>query len=158
LAAPFSFWGLALERCFVQLLPVNRKELQSLANIRLREAQVLLKAGEYSGAYYLAGYAIECGLKACIAKHTKRHDFPDKKLVNDSYTHVLAMLVKLAHLEQDRLNLAQNDPPFRKNWDLVTLWSEKSRYSMYQELDCRDFLDAVANKNHGVMPWIRQRW
>lgn len=84
--------------------------------------------------------------------------FPIKNSFNDSYTHDLATLVKLAHLEQDRLNLAQNDPSFRKNWDLITLWSEKSRYSIYQELDCKDFLNAVADKNHGVIPWIKQRW
>lgn len=137
---------------------MNRRELQSLASTRLREAQVLFKSGEYSGAYYLAGYAIECSLKACIAKYTKRHDFPDKKLVNDSYTHDLATLVKLAHLEQDRLSLAQKDAAFRKNWDLIALWSEKSRYSMYQEPDCRDFLNAVVDKQHGVMLWIKQRW
>ena len=137
---------------------MNRKDLQSLASIRLREARVLLKWREFSGAYYLGGYAVECGLKACIAKHTKRHDFPDKKLVNDAYTHDLATLVKLANLEQDRLTCAQKDPAFRKNWDLVALWSEKSRYSMYQEVDCRDFLNAVVDSNHGVMPWIKQRW
>jgi HEPN domain-containing protein len=33
---------------------------------------VLLEAGLYAGAYYLAGYAVECALKACIAKKTAR--------------------------------------------------------------------------------------
>jgi hypothetical protein len=30
------------------------------------------------GAYYLAEYAIECAFKACIAKRTQQHDFPEK--------------------------------------------------------------------------------
>jgi hypothetical protein len=46
------------------------------------------------GAYYLAGYAVECALKACIAKETKRYEFPDKKRVDSSYSHNLDLLVK----------------------------------------------------------------
>src|SRR5919106_3680906 len=45
------------------------------------------QAGEPSGAYYLAGYAVECGLKACIAKQVRRHEFPDRTTVNQSHTH-----------------------------------------------------------------------
>ncbi|HLF84399.1 MAG TPA: HEPN domain-containing protein [Blastocatellia bacterium] len=61
---------------------MNRNDLKLLAVTRLREAKVLLANGEYSGAYYLAGYVVECALKACIAKRTKRHDFPDRKIAN----------------------------------------------------------------------------
>ncbi|MGB7136749.1 MAG: HEPN domain-containing protein [Acidobacteriaceae bacterium] len=61
---------------------MNRKDLQSLANTRLREARVLFRAKEFSGAYYLAGYAVECALKACIAKQYRQHDFPDRKTVS----------------------------------------------------------------------------
>ena len=38
-----------------------------LAETRRTEALCLLAANLFCGAYYLAGYAIECGLKACIA-------------------------------------------------------------------------------------------
>ncbi len=55
---------------------MNRIDLQQLARARLREAEALLNAGEWSGAYYLAGYAVECGLKACIAKLTGLARFP----------------------------------------------------------------------------------
>lgn len=59
---------------------MNRKTFQVLANLRIREAQALLRAKEFSGAYYLVGYAVECGLKACIAKGVKKHDFyPGKR-------------------------------------------------------------------------------
>jgi len=68
---------------------MNRHDLRELALIRLREARVLLKNGNYEGAYYLCGYVVECGLKACIAKQTRRYDFPDKKTVDESYTHDL---------------------------------------------------------------------
>jgi len=49
---------------------VNRTQLQQLAEERVRDAEALLKAGQWSGAYYLAGFAVEFGLKACIAKLT----------------------------------------------------------------------------------------
>jgi hypothetical protein len=61
---------------------VNRKDLQILAQTGLTESKALLRAGLPDGAYYLAGYSVECALKACIAKHTRRHDFPDKNTVN----------------------------------------------------------------------------
>ncbi len=55
---------------------MNRMEFQGLAEIRIREAEILLAAGAWDGAYYLAGYAVECALKACIAKKTVEHSFP----------------------------------------------------------------------------------
>jgi hypothetical protein len=45
---------------------VNRTDLQKLARVRLGDAKVLLKAKRWPAAYYLAGYAVECGLKACV--------------------------------------------------------------------------------------------
>ena len=77
---------------------MNRNDLQGLARLRVREARTLLKAGHSAGAYYLAGYAIECALKACIAKAVKRHQFPDLRTVRESYTHDLRELIKLAGL------------------------------------------------------------
>jgi HEPN domain-containing protein len=43
---------------------LNRRDFQELALVRLNEAKVLLDAGHFDGAYYLAGYAVECALKA----------------------------------------------------------------------------------------------
>ena len=68
---------------------MNRVDLQALSETRIREAKSLLAAEFMDGAYYLAGYSVECALKACIAKQTQEHDFPDKKLVNESHTHNL---------------------------------------------------------------------
>jgi HEPN domain-containing protein len=56
---------------------MNRKDFQELSDRRIREAKILFDAGEYSGAYYLAGYSVECALKACFASGVKRFDFPD---------------------------------------------------------------------------------
>jgi len=39
---------------------VNRNEFREISAIRLREARVLFKNGDYDGAYYLCGYVVEC--------------------------------------------------------------------------------------------------
>jgi hypothetical protein len=74
-------------------VPINRKGLQDLAKLRLREAKALLRSNHPDGAYYLAGYAVECALKACIAKKTMRYDFPEKETVQTSYSHELIKLL-----------------------------------------------------------------
>ena len=58
---------------------MNRSDFQQLADVRIDEAAVLLVQGKYDGTYYLAGYAVECGLKACIAKRTERYAFPPSR-------------------------------------------------------------------------------
>lgn len=69
--------------------------------------------------HYLCGYAVECALKSCIAKRTKVHDFPDKRIVNDSYTHNLNQLVRVAGL-QPALDLEmRRDADFGVNWAIV---------------------------------------
>lgn len=70
-----------------------------MSEVRLAETKSLLKGRHYDGAYYLAGYVVECGLKACIAKKTKRYDFPNKRIAIDSYTHDLNQLVRVAGLQ-----------------------------------------------------------
>jgi hypothetical protein len=110
------------------------------------------------GAYYLAGYAVECALKACIAKATLRHDFPERKRVEDSHTHNLEKLVKLANLEEARLEQAERDAVFRNNWELVKAWTEQSRYVKHETAKAKALVGAVNDRQHGVMVWIRQRW
>ena len=59
---------------------VTRSEFQELAEQRLVEAKALLDQGQWDGAYYLAGYAVELALKACIIKTLMATDaFPDKE-------------------------------------------------------------------------------
>lgn len=65
---------------------MNRLDFQRLAELRLSESTALLAAGFPDGAYYLAGYAMECALKACIAKRTREYDFPEKILAITTFT------------------------------------------------------------------------
>jgi hypothetical protein len=47
---------------------MNRNDFQKISRLRVKEAKALLDNGYPAGAYYLMGYAVECALKACIAK------------------------------------------------------------------------------------------
>jgi HEPN domain-containing protein len=95
---------------------VNRSELQQLAEVRIRDAEALLAANQWSGAYYLAGYAVECALKACIAKLTAEHDFPDKEVVVKSYTHSIETLIDIAQLKLQRNSDAVSNSSLGTNW------------------------------------------
>ena len=61
------------------MVPLNRDELMRLANERLKDTGALLEANRFEAAFYLVGYVVECALKACIARQTREHDFPDKE-------------------------------------------------------------------------------
>jgi HEPN domain-containing protein len=137
---------------------VDRKDLQALSQVRAREAQGLLSLGLYDGAYYLAGYAIECALKACIAKSTRRYEFPDRTRVDASYTHELPKLLKLAGLDKMLEERATVDPEFREAWRTVLFWSEQSRYQRYGAEAAAKLVEAVADRKHGVMTWIKLHW
>jgi HEPN domain-containing protein len=137
---------------------INRNELKKLARLRLKEAEALLVTGNYSGAYYFCGYVVECGLKACIAKQTKRYDFPDKKIVNDSWTHDLIKLVKTASLDLILNQEIRSDPAFSDNWDTVKDWSEESRYQQYSNAQANGIYTAITDNLHGVLRWIEQYW
>ncbi len=133
---------------------MNRRRFKGLARIRLREAQVLLDRGEFAGAYYLCGYVVECGLKACIAKKTRRHDFPVRDS-NKLYTHRLNDLLTLAELTDSFESSMGMDPELGKNWQIVVKWREESRYEIRSEEEARELLWAVSDTQHGVFAWIR---
>ena len=136
---------------------MNRQDLKNLALTRLKEVEVLLENSQYSGAYYLSGYVIECALKACIAKQTHKFDFPDKKTVMDSYTHDLEKLVKVAKLDTQLKSLL-SDNVFSVGWLIVKDWSEESRYQTHDRQKARAIYEAITDPNHGVLQWLQQHW
>jgi len=133
-------------------------DLRSLAAMRLLDAKVLLEQAQWSGAYYLAGYAVECGLKACIAREFGKYQMPNLGLVKDSHIHDLERLINIAKLKSE-LDLAiASDQSFALNWTLVKDWKETSRYAIWTEDDARDLFDAISQRGHGVFRWVKQQW
>ena len=137
---------------------MNRTNFQNLSELRLRESQALLHLGLPEGAYYLAGYAVECALKACIAKRTQQHDFPAKKLANDSHTHDLAKLLDLAKLKGELDAEFPSNSQLEAQWEIILRWSEESRYQRQMPHQAQDLLNAIENETGGLLPWIRARW
>lgn len=137
---------------------MNRSDLQQLARLRLREAKALLSQSCFDGAYYLAGYAVECALKACIARNTKRFDFPDLRTVRDSHSHNLEQLLRIAGLEHVLREAAKVDPQLAVNWAVAKDWSENSRYLRHGQREAFDLYRAVASRKSGVLAWIRSHW
>jgi HEPN domain-containing protein len=138
---------------------MNRSDFQNLAELRLREAKALLAMGFPDGAYYLAGYAVECGLKACNAKRTKEYDLPpDRKQVDSIYSHDLSALVDVAELSAELKDLIDRDPSMRLDWDTIKDWSEKSRYEENTAEEAKVLLEAVEHEKGGLLPWVRLHW
>lgn len=138
---------------------MHRNDLRRLSRIRLREARLLLRAGAFQGAYYLAGYAVECALKACIARQFQQHDIPNRKLVNDAYTHDLDKLLDLAGLRPALQQDVVTHPPLQANWNVVKDWKETVRYNPgVTAQEARDVYSACASRRYGVLAWLRNRW
>jgi hypothetical protein len=138
---------------------VNRRDLQILADLRIVDAKILIDGSRFSGAYYLLGYAVECALKACIAKQIKEHDFPDKQLVLDSYTHNLEKLLRISGVKLMFDSLIKTNQSFEVNWNIVKDWTEGSRYdNNVSEVKARDLLNAVTDGTDGVLTWLKTVW
>ncbi|ASB71470.1 HEPN domain-containing protein [Bacillus subtilis] len=131
---------------------MNRKDFQEIALMREQDAFTLNEHGRYDGAYYLAGYVLECALKACIAKKTKEHDFPpNKKTIQNIYTHNLNTLLKEA-------GLSFPDKDIEGNWGTVKDWSEEARYKTHNEEDVSEFIIAALDPEEGIFQWLKTHW
>jgi HEPN domain-containing protein len=138
---------------------MNRTDLHTLVDLRVADANALLGTGRYAAAYYIVGYAVECALKACIAKQIKEHDFPDRKLILDSYTHNLEQLLAITGLKSDFDARIDADKIFEVNWTIVKDWSENARYdATIPEVKARDLVAAVTDHAHGVLAWLKTQW
>jgi hypothetical protein len=137
----------------------STSEFQELAETRMREAKVLLDLGMWEGAYYLAGYAVELALKACIIKRLMATDaFPDKDFSKNCYTHAIEKLVALAGLDDLRKVALDSDPDLLYNWNLTRDWSEEERYHRISRIEAEELCSAISDDEHGVLSWIKSQW
>ena len=142
--------------CCILCVSMNRTNLQTLAEERLGDAQILFSNNRFGAAYYVVGYAIECGLKACITKLTKAEDFYDKILAKNIFKHNLEELANHARFDVKQLGAA--DPDFATNWAQVKDWDEESRYEGHSRIEAEQMIKAVEDPDHGVMQCLRRYW
>lgn len=139
-------------------MQLDRRSWAAKAQEHLACAEALLGAEHFANAYYLAGLAVECGLKACIARRFASETWPDRDFVNRIHTHSLPALVALAGLDRQRgLEEARNQA-FRSAWSLVKTWSVTARYGTATKPEADLMVDAVAAEDYGVLPWIARHW
>ncbi|MCX7020939.1 MAG: HEPN domain-containing protein [bacterium] len=129
-------------------------DLKQMALDRVRDAQILLEAKRYVSSYYLIGYAVEYALKAVIAKRTRRHEFPEKKRVNESWTHDFDKLFEKAALEKEPMN-KQTETYLAT----VKKWKPDSRYEPKKSRnEAEDLFEAVTHPHDGVLSWLKTYW
>lgn len=133
---------------------LKRTTLQGVAQAKFDDAFILMKHHRFSNAYYLAGFAIEIALKACIAKRFEADTIPDKALVADLYIHDLRKLVNVAGLKSDLDTTERADSSFSAHWAIVCEWKPDVRYDSVDAISTQIMMASV----HEVFEWIRARW
>jgi len=127
------------------------RRVQLGASRRRREdAESLHDAGRWAGAIYLAGYAIECSLKAFICSNEGKNSFKDTRLFKRGLQS--ASLHDLGHLLQELPTLQRaitfdRTGIYKNAWNTITrLWQkDELRYwdKLGDERNCELFIDSV---------------
>jgi HEPN domain-containing protein len=105
---------------------IDRDELRRIAQARLEDAEVLLRASRYDGAIYVCGYAVELALKARICETLNWSGYPSTRAEFQDYqtlrTHDLNVLLRLSGIE-DRIKT-----DFAAEWRTAATWNPEARY------------------------------
>jgi hypothetical protein len=132
---------------------ILRQDLLRLSEQWMQDARILLAAQRFPGAYHVGGLALECLLKAKIAKSIQAEEFPDKEFARKAWDHDPASLLKLGELDRfmDRAK-----PAVQVNWATVKDWTVDSRYTVVvSSATVNAFLDALDDANDGILLWLR---
>jgi HEPN domain-containing protein len=132
----------------------TRDELNELALLRLREAEVLFEAGLYDGCVYLCGYVVELALKARICSILGIAEYPEHR--RHFRTHDFDELKLLSGLEQ---KITATQPALLQNWSIATEWKPEWRYQpvgTYGQPEAKKVLEAIKTEPNGVLACISQ--
>jgi hypothetical protein len=136
----------------------SRAHLRARALEKQADAELLFENGRYSSSYYLYGYVVECALKACISRKFEPETIPDPAFVRKIYTHSFDELVGLADLRGNLRIRNEQDPEFYANWSAVLEWKESVRYLAVERPRADTIRNAVSDREHGVLEWLKQSW
>lgn len=136
-------------------MALSQTELRSLAELKLRDSKLLLDNSSYSNAYYLAGYVVELGLKACVARQIRQDEIPDREVLKGIYTHNFDSLAGLAGLKADLKKQQDADHMFQAYWGIVAEWSPDTRYDIQDSMAAQLLWQSIADPEHGVLKWIK---
>jgi HEPN domain-containing protein len=136
---------------------LTRLDLRANAKAKLDDARLLLLHKRFSNAYYLSGYAVELGLKACIARHLTAETIPVKEILKGVLDHDFRRLVALAGLTAT-LETERKNVDFAANWAAVSEWSPDARYESNDPMSAQTLIQAIIDPKSGVFPWIKVHW
>ena len=135
---------------------ISKDVLCELAELRLREAEALLKAGFPAGAVYLAGYAVECYLKAAVCT-TLQWDY----LLGSFRVHDLDSLLLYSGFDRE---LRSDKEVFENFAKISGIWTMAGNDSVrYRRPDVFDigsasrFLEYIADPKIGVATWLQRK-
>lgn len=112
-----------------------------------------------AGARYIAGYAVECALKAYLINYTATGSFSEARAalkkrgvdVYAGFVHELTRLLNASNLDTSA------DPAIASQFGICAVWTTDWRYDpniSLTETDARDFVDAAS----AIRQWVeRQR-
>ena len=84
---------------------------------------------------------------------------PERKLVDDFYTHRLDILIRIAGIKNAFDARVRWDPAFSRNWDTVRDWNETARYNhSTTETTAREMFLAVTEPSFGVLTWLKTQY
>ena len=104
---------------------ISLQELENLCTDRLEDAKTLFRAGRYDGAFYLAGYVIELGLKNKICRTLDWPGYPsldEFRGLASFRTHDLEVLLHLSGVE------TKIKEHFFAEWSIAIAWRPEIRY------------------------------
>ena len=134
----------------------DRATFQQLAEQRLAEAELLLANKFWSGAYYLAGYAVECALKAKIASSFRENEIPELRRVQRIYSHDLSSLLDISGLKDELVAEMEANAELGERWAIAKQWSEQARYQIWTQELASAILEAVSGEK-GLLRWLLNR-
>lgn len=127
---------------------------------RRKDAEFLQQSARWNGAIYMAGYAIECSLKALICDAEHKNNLQDTKLfkqgVQGAALHNLWFLYDETPLSFRKTIELDCTNTLKNAWKTVTeLWQkDELRYGDKQgdKIECERFLEAVRILHSHILP------
>ncbi len=120
---------------------IATNDLKSTARARLRDAEVLLKAKRFEGAFYLCGYSVELALKTRICRALKWPGFPETNKefegLQSIKTHDFEVLLKFSGVG-DRVKTK-----YAAEWSKVLDWNPQKRYQSSGQITSQQAIDMV---------------
>ena len=139
-------------------MPLFAQDLLAMAEMRVTDARALAAAERWDAAFYLAGYAVEFGLKAVIAARVRAGQFPGKAQFAGVWTHDFTELTRAAGLGPALAVKRRSAPRFDWNWRTAASWSEAARYKTAGAISpprAQSLIAAVSEADAGVLPWLK---